>query len=258
MADKPWTRRIVHPLLRLTQVAAAARVADRLILLNDVDRAFVLRRGWKREDRIDVVPHGVSERFLAEAPPPGAPRGLGILFCGTWGEMKGISYLTAAFARLVAGGSTARLTVLGGGVPEATIRAAFAPEVRARVAIVDRVDEAAVMAAYRSHDALVLPSTYEGFGMVVIEAMSQRLPVVVTPVGCARAFVEDGVSGLVVPARDAAALADALARLMGDAALRARLADAAFARVRGMTWANTARLTLASYERARSERARRG
>ena len=254
---KPWTRRIVHPLLRLTQVGAAARAADRLILLNDLDRAFVLARGWKPADRIDVVPHGVSERFLAEAPPPGQPRGGGILFCGTWGEMKGISYLVAAFSQLVARGSSARLTVLGGGVPEASIRAAFAPDVRSRVTVLDRVDEAGVMSAYRAHDVLVLPSTYEGFGMVVLEAMSQRLPVVVTPVGCAFALVEDGTTGLVVPPRDSAAIADALARLMGDAALRARLAEAAFARVRGMTWANTARLTLDVYERARAERSGR-
>ena len=123
--------------------------------------------------------------------------------------------------------------------------------------VVDRVDEADVMAAYRTHDVLALPSTYEGFGMVVLEAMSQRLPVVVTPVGCAFALVEDGTTGLVVPPRDPAALAGALARMMGDEALRARLAEAAFARVRGMTWASTARLTLDVYERARAARSGR-
>ena len=55
--------------------------------------------------------------------------------------------------------------------------------------IVGRVPEAEVMAAYRTHDVLVWPSTYEGFGMVVIEAMSQRLPVIATPVGCARTLI---------------------------------------------------------------------
>ena len=48
------------------------------------------------------------------------------------------------------------------------------------------------MAEYRRHDALLFPSTYEGFGMVVIEAMSQRLPVIATPLGCARSLVRDG------------------------------------------------------------------
>jgi len=84
------------------------------------------------------------------------------------------------------------------------------------------------MTAYRTHDVLVLPSTYEGFGMVIIEAMSQRLPVVTTPVGCARTLVAHERTGLIVPPRDGEALAAALTRAVGDDALRTRLADAAF------------------------------
>ena len=56
--------------------------------------------------------------------------------------------------------------------------AAFAPAVRPFVTVIDRAPEDRVMAEYRRHDALLFPSTYEGFGLVVIEAMSQRLPVI--------------------------------------------------------------------------------
>lgn len=107
-----------------------------------------------------------------------------------------------------------------------------------------------MIAAYRRHDALVWPSTYEGFGMVVIEAMSQRLPVIATPVGCARTLIEDGVTGLLVAPRDPAALAKAMRRLMTDEALRTALADAAFNLVRDMSWRRTADQTLAAYARA--------
>ena len=86
--------------------------------------------------------------------------------------------------------------------------------------------------------------------MVVVEAMSQRLPVVATPVGCAATLIDSGASGLLVPARDPRALADGLERMLGDAALRARCAESAFARVSGMTWSNTARQTLDVYTRA--------
>ena len=86
--------------------------------------------------------------------------------------------------------------------------------------------------------------------MVVIEAMSQRLPVIATPVGCARALVRDGVTGLVVPPRRPDALAAAMQRLMDDPDLRRRLADAAFDLVREMTWRRTADQTLAAYARA--------
>jgi glycosyltransferase involved in cell wall biosynthesis len=225
---KPWTRRILYPLLRLTEVAAAARAADRLLLLNDQDCLFARQRRWKADALIHVVPHGVSERFLADAPAPGAPRGRGLLFCGTWTEMKGVGYLAEAFSRLTASGVDARLTVLGGGVPDERIRMAFPEAARSRVSIAPRAAEDEVMAAFRSHDVLVSPSVYEGFGMVVVEAMSQRLPIVATPVGCARTLVEPERTGLLVPPRDPVALARALERMVRDPDLRARCAASGF------------------------------
>lgn len=250
LRPKPWTRRLFHPAVRLTQVAAAARAADRLLLLNDLDRDFAVGRRWKRPNDIDIVPHGVSSEFLNEAPSRDQVRGGGLLFCGSWTEVKGVDYLAAAFSRMVGEGSTEMLTVLGGAVDPARILAAFSPAARARVRVVDRVPEREVIAAYRSHDALVWPSTYEGFGMVVIEAMSQRLPVIATPVGCARTLVEPGTTGLIVPPRHPEALAMAMTQLMGDRALRLRLADAAFDLVRDMSWRRTADQTLAAYLRA--------
>ncbi|HYM23050.1 MAG TPA: glycosyltransferase family 4 protein [Vicinamibacterales bacterium] len=252
ISQKPWTRRVWYPAVRLSQVAAAARWADRMILLNAADREYAVSRGWKPESRIDLVPHGVSSRFLADVPPAGSPRGRGILFCGTWDAMKGIHYLTAAYATLIARGRRVPLTVLGGGVPADTILSAFPAPARACVRVVDRVLEEDVIDAYRSHDLLVLPSSYEGFGMVVLEAMSQRLPVIATPVGCATFLVDHEETGLIVPTRDAIALADAIDRLLDDPGLRTRLAESARARVEGMTWTRTAPLTLDAYARARA------
>jgi glycosyltransferase involved in cell wall biosynthesis len=261
LLDKPWTRRWFYPAVRLTQVAAAARVADRLILLNPTDRAFALDQGWKDEAEIDLVPHGVSARFLADAPPADHRRGRGILFCGTWDATKGVPYLAWAFSTLVESGATMQpgnvpvsLTVLGGGVPADQIRSAFSESARSQLTIVDRVAEEEVVAAYRSHDVLAFPSTYEGFGMVLLEAMTQRLPVVATPAGCANTLVQHEATGLIVPPRDADGLAAALARLLADPSLRLRLADAAFRTVRDMSWTRTAHATLAVYERALTER----
>jgi glycosyltransferase involved in cell wall biosynthesis len=252
LLHKPWTRRLLYPAVRLSQVAAAARAADRLILLNEVDRDFALGRRWKGGDKIDVIPHGVSSAFLADTPPRDSPRGRGILFCGSWAAVKGVDYLARAFSAMVAAGRRPNLTILGGSVGEETIRSAFAPEARPFVTIAGRAPEAEVMAAYRAHDVLAWPSTYEGFGMVVIEAMSQRLPVVATPVGCARTLIQSEHTGLLVPPRDPEALAAALTRALDDPGLRLRLADAAFEAVRDMTWTRTARRTLAVYENART------
>jgi len=250
LVHKPWTRRILHPAIRLSQVAAAARAADRLLLLNEGDREFALAHRWKSADRIDVVPHGVSTRFIQEAPSGSEPRGGGILFCSSWADVKGVSYLADAFARLVRAGRQWKLTVVGGGRPRADILADFAAEARPFVTVLDRVAEDELMRAYRAHDVMVLSSTYEGFGMVVIEAMSQRLPVVATPVGCAASLIESGRTGLLVPTRDANALAEALDRMLTDGDLRERCAANAFPLVRDMTWSRTAALTLDVYRRA--------
>jgi glycosyltransferase involved in cell wall biosynthesis len=167
-----------------------------------------------------------------------------------------VAYLADAFARLVNRGTHVNLTVLGPGVPEADVRAAFPPEAQALLTVRARAPEDAVMAAYRTHDVLVWPSTYEGFGMVVIEAMSQRLPVVATPVGCAGSLIVPEQSGLLVQPRDPESLATAIARMLADPELRSRCATGAAAAVRGMTWAATARRTLDVYERARASRRR--
>lgn len=138
LRPKPWTRRIFHPAVRLTQVAAAARAADRLLLLNETDREFAIGRRWKNAAEIDIVPHGVSGEFLNAAPGREQVRGGGLLFCGSWTEVKGVAYLAAAFSQLVASGSPARLTILGAAVAPEVIISAFSAEARERITILDR------------------------------------------------------------------------------------------------------------------------
>lgn len=249
LSRKPWTRRIWYPAARLSQVAAAARLADRLLLLNDTDRQFAIEREWQPADRIDVVPHGVSDRYLAPGAWHGA-RGGGALFCGSWDHAKGISYLVAAFDSLAGAGRPVPLTVLGPGWPAADVLASCPARLRPHVTVIDRVAEERVIEELRRHDLLVSPSTYEGFSLVVIEAMSQGLPVVATPVGCAAALVRDGETGVRVPPRDAHALAAAIARLMQSPDERARLAGNAAAVVAAMSWRETARRTIEVYEMA--------
>ena len=110
------------------------------------------------------------------------------------------------------------------------------------------------MDAYRRHDVLAWPSTYEGFGMVLLEAMTQRLPVVATPVGCARALVDSERTGILVPRRDPASLARALAQMLDDRAFASRCASAAFERVQPFTWTRAASATLDVYARAAGDR----
>jgi glycosyltransferase involved in cell wall biosynthesis len=249
LTPKPWTRRLWYPMSRLSQVAGVARLADRLILLTDIDRQFALGRGWQPAERIDVIPHGVSGRFLEHDNAP-SERGRGALFCGSWGHMKGITYLMAAFTALVDRGRPIPLTVLGCGVPAAEVIAAFPERTRPHVTIIDRVPEEQVIVEYRRHDLLVFPSTYEGFGLALLEAMSQGLPVIATPVGCAPDIVRDGDTGVIVPIRDSTALADAVMRLMDSPQDRTRIGANGAAAVSSMSWRRTAERTVDAYRRA--------
>ena len=93
---------------------------------------------------------------------------------------------------------------------------------------------------YDRADVFVLPTFYEGYGMAVAEAVARGLPVVCSRTGALPDLV-DARSGVLVPPGDVDALAEALAAVIGDDALRARLAAGAVARAATLpTWPDTA------------------
>jgi glycosyltransferase involved in cell wall biosynthesis len=95
-----------------------------------------------------------------------------------------------------------------------------------RVSLVGEADEGAMAAFYDAADLFVLPSEYEGYGMAVAEALARGLPVISTPTGAIAEIVTGG-AGVLVPPGDAPALANALARAIGDPGYRAQLSSAA-------------------------------
>jgi len=97
-------------------------------------------------------------------------------------------------------------------------------------------------------DIFVLSSAEEGMGSVLIEAMNSRLPIVATRAGGVTDVIEDGANGLVVDVRDPLALAQAQLSLLGDAALRARLAAEGHRRRLAFSSTRMAELTLKIYE----------
>jgi glycosyltransferase involved in cell wall biosynthesis len=103
----------------------------------------------------------------------------------------------------------------------------------------------------RDADVLVHPARWEGFGLVLLEAMRAGLPIVATRVGAIPEVVRDGVTGLLVPPDDPAALAQAIARLCADAGAAARMGSAGFERLREeFSPGRMAAETLAVYEAA--------
>jgi glycosyltransferase involved in cell wall biosynthesis len=104
---------------------------------------------------------------------------------------------------------------------------------------------------YRRAAVVVCPSRREGYGVVAREAMAYGRPVVATSVGGLADAVEDGVTGLLVPARDPVALRAAIERVLGDESLRRRLGAAGRERARSrLTWSAATESTLEAYRDA--------
>jgi glycosyltransferase involved in cell wall biosynthesis len=105
-----------------------------------------------------------------------------------------------------------------------------------------------------SHQVFVLPSWFEGMPLSMLEAAAARLPCVVCSVGGNVDFIREanptGDGGMLVRPHDANGLAQALALLIADSALRSDLGTRARERARGFTWAHTAERTEIAYRRA--------
>ncbi|WP_439575844.1 glycosyltransferase family 4 protein [Phreatobacter sp.] len=121
-------------------------------------------------------------------------------------------------------------------------RAVGSNSLGSRVTFAGPLSDAALDRLYGLADIFVMPSLYEGYGMVLAEAMARGLPMVTTTGGAAAETVPEGAA-LKVPPGDAAELKQAIARLIGDRALRQSLSDAAWvAGSRLPRWDDTARI----------------
>ncbi len=140
-----------------------------------------------------------------------------------------------------------RLTIIGSPDRDAAcaaqLRAAIAAHgLGERVILAGEAQEAALDAAYAGADVFVLPSLYEGYGMVLGEAMARGLPIIATTGGAAAQTVPDAAA-LKVPPGDALALRAALQTAIADAAMRARLSDASWLAGQGLPrWGDGAAL----------------
>lgn len=134
-------------------------------------------------------------------------------------EQKGVAYGLEAFASATADLPEARLVIAGDGALKGRLQA------QARtLGLADRVHflgwRTDALRVFAGLDIFLMPSLWEGFGLVLLEAMSQRLPVVASNVSAIPEVVADGTTGLLVPPRDVARLSAALRLLLTDAPLR--------------------------------------
>ena len=257
--------------------AEIMRRADRIVAPTPVDVGHMVELYGADPARIVVISPGVDLELFRPIPPEEARRCVGLsdceerllLFVGRLDPVKGLNVLLEAVCILLRelGPDERRglgLAVIGGDSEsmEAAREEAFClDEVRERYGLSEMVcflgsrAQETLPCYYSAAEVCVMPSLYESFGLVALEAMACGTPVVASRVGGLPYVVRDGETGLLVPDSDPAALAAALRRILTDSALRSRLGARAREFARGYSWQRVAREMLELYHQVLPVRA---
>ncbi len=207
------------------------RLADRVIVASSFTKKTLEKCPFPIAP-ISVIPYGANE-----AASLGLGRGdthqgqpLKVLFVGGLSQRKGIADLFEAVDIL---GAHVELTVIGR-KPSAACQALDSALKKHRwIASLPREQ---ILVEMRSHDVLVFPSLFEGFGLVVTEALSQGLPVITTPHTCGPDVLTEGEDGFIVPIRNPRAIAEKLELLHLDRERLRAMSEAARKKAEILTW----------------------
>ncbi|MBM3151070.1 MAG: glycosyltransferase family 1 protein [Chloroflexi bacterium] len=251
---------------RLDGERQVMRRADRIIAATLAEQAQ-LEWLYKLDTRkVTIIPPGVDTCHFYPIPPDEARAYIGsqpgdrtVLFVGRIEPLKGLDTLIRAMAELrfqEAGGRVCLVII--GGDPDGDADGMTAEMARVQqlcddlclgklVVFLGRRGQDTLPYYYSAAEALVMPSHYESFGMVALEAMACGTPVIASQVGGLAFLVQDGETGYTVPAEDHAALSAKLAALLGDPLLRQRLGDNAAAYALRYDWGKISKQVVGVY-----------
>jgi len=229
--------------------------ADRIVAPTQAEMAQLQWLYKADVKKIVIIPLGVDTSHFYPIPDDEAKEFIGVppcdrmlLFVGRIEPLKGIDILIQAIARLRDQDGKVCLVVIGG-EPDAgsklkSVEMARLLKLRDEAGLTDLItflgkrSQDSLPYYYSAAEAVVVPSQYESFGMVALEAMACGTPVVASEVGGLAFLVQDGVTGFTVPVDDPLALADRLSTLLNDPALRNRLGMNASEIAKGYAWEN--------------------
>jgi len=243
---------------------ARYRTAQRVIAISAATRRDLIEYVGVAPERIDVVHSGVDhERFSAQAPDgerDRVARRLGfdapfLLCLGASDPRKNLPLLVRSFAQ---SGVARELMLVFAGPISPRKRAHLLEAIRGsrvedRVLILGYIDDALLVALYRQCLAYVFPSSYEGFGLPILEAMACGAATLTSNLSALGEVVGD--AALTLDSLDQDVLANGIARITEDGSLRSTLRARGLEHVKAFTWERCARQTLSCYARALDESA---
>ena len=232
-------RFFLNPFVGLVHYGVSAR-QDLIIAISDHIARFTVSRGVRHPERVRRVYHGLEPPVTKALEREGQHirQELGIspdeFLVGNVGRLalqKGQRHLIAAMPLLLERVPRAHAIIAGGGDLEDYLR-----ELASEIGVAERIHVLGprkdVPALMHAIDVFVMPSIWEGFGLVLLEAMAAGRPIVASRVATIPEVVVDGETGLLVPAGDPLALASALADLAEQPARAARMGEAGRERLR--------------------------
>jgi colanic acid/amylovoran biosynthesis glycosyltransferase len=209
-------------------LAAKVQTASLVICISDFGRSQVMRLAPEDQwEKVRVARCGLNGEWLADEIPARPSTGdLHLLTVGRLEREKGHSVLLEAIARLRDHGTTVQLDLVGDGTRlEALQRQARALGIEDLVTFSGAVGQDRIKDHYRRADAFCLPSLGEGIPVVLMEALAMGLPAIASNTMGIPELIEDGVTGLLVPAGRPDELGHAIERLARDRGLGRRLGE---------------------------------
>ncbi len=203
-------------------------LATHIVVASDFVRRTLFKAG-PLNARVSVVPYGAPEIRSLKTRPCASEKMLRVVFVGMLSQRKGLSYLLQAAECL---GSRIKLTLIGQRVGTSRV---LDDALRVHRWI-PSLCHSELLEEIGCHDVMVFPSLFEGFGLVLLEAMAQGVPVITTPHTGAPDFLSDGEDGFIVPIRDVGAIVEKLELLAYDRERLHVMSQAALLKAEQRSW----------------------
>jgi hypothetical protein len=206
-------------------------LADRIVVGSQFTRNTLIGQGVPAE-KIRILPYGVGKEFVGAGERrarDGKEGKIRFLFLGQLTQRKGVQFLLEAWKGLPVG--KAELVLMGGGPRRGWRRVAGE-----KVIFRGQAGRSQVLEEMGRSDVLVLPSLFEGFGLVILEAMAAGLPVITTQNTGGPDVIGEGKEGFVVPAGNAEALREKMEWFIKNPEKAAEMGKAAHRKAKEYTW----------------------
>jgi D-inositol-3-phosphate glycosyltransferase len=260
--------------LRVVDEMRIVRWADRVVAATQAEYAQLLWLYRTDRRKVSIVPPGVDAAQFTPRPREAARQAVGLqpgermlLFVGRLEPLKAVDSVIRALAAIASVApqtlKSVRFTIVGGepGNPERKRLAALAErlDVARWVDFVGPKDHTQLPDYYSAAEVLLMPSDYESFGMVALEAMASGTPVIASNVGGLAYLVREAETGYLVPVRDPVALAERIRDVLADPVRRDAMGVAAHERAQQYDWRCIADQLMDVFTQARtSQRTRTG